>query len=78
MSYQYKVVPFVGKVKSGASAEEVSSQLASVINQNATGGWEFYQLGSVDIEVQPGCLAGIFGAKTAFVTWDQVIFRKSA
>lgn len=78
MSYQYKVVPFIGKVKSGASPEEVSSQLTSLINQNATGGWEFYQLGSVDIEVQPGCLAGLLGGKTAFVSWDQIIFRKAS
>lgn len=78
MSYQYKVVPFIGKVKSGATAEEVASQLTSTINQNATGGWEFYQLGATNIEVQPGCLAGLLGGKTAYVAWDQLIFRKPA
>jgi hypothetical protein len=77
MSYQYKVVPFIGKLKSGESAEIAAQQLQSVISQNTSNGWEFVQLGDVNIEVQPGCLAGLLGQKAAYVTFDQVIFRKA-
>jgi hypothetical protein len=76
--YQYQVVPFIGKIKSSQSAGEVSAQLQAVINQYAAQGWEFYQLNDVNIEVQPGCLAGLFGAKTAYVLLDQVIFRRES
>jgi hypothetical protein len=75
-SYEYKVVPFIGKVKQGGSAEEVSRQLQSLISTNATDGWEMYQLEEVNIEVSPGCIAGLFGAKESYEKFDQVIFRR--
>jgi hypothetical protein len=81
MKYEYKVVPFIGKLKSGLfgsvqDAGEVSTQLAGVINQHADQGWEFVALNDVNIEIKPGCLAGLFGSKTAFVPLDQVIFKR--
>ena len=75
-NYQYQVVPFIGKIKGNQSAAEVSGQLQAIINQYSSQGWEFYQLNDVNIEVQPGCLAGLFGAKTAYVLFDQLIFRR--
>lgn len=77
-TYQYKVVPFIGKIKSSQSASEVSSQLQSLINENASQGWELDQIQAVNIEVKPGCLAGLFGAKEVYVKFDQVIFRKAS
>jgi len=79
--YEYKVVPFIGRLKSGlfGSVEDagmVSTQLESVINQHAGQGWEFVGLNDVNIEIKPGCLAGLFGSKTAFMPFDQVIFRR--
>lgn len=76
MSYQYKVVPFIGRIKGGQSAADVASQLEGIINQHAGQGWEFYQLNDVNIEVQPGCIAGLLGAKVSYVQFDQVVFRK--
>jgi hypothetical protein len=76
-NYSYKVVPFIGQIKSGQSAVEVSKQLQAIIDQAAKEGWEFYQLTNTNIEVQPGCLAGLVGTKASYVTYDQVIFRKS-
>jgi hypothetical protein len=77
----YLVIPFIGKIKSGffssENAETVSRQLQSLINQYSRQGWEFYSVAKVDIEVTPGCLAGLFGAKTSYVTFDQVVFRRS-
>jgi hypothetical protein len=75
-NYSYKVVPFLGKVKSGQGASVVSNQLQNVIDQYSNEGWEFYSLSSTNIEVAPGCLAALFGAKASYVTFDQIIFRK--
>jgi hypothetical protein len=72
----YKVVPFMGKIKSRQSAAEVSGQLQSLINGEAGQGWELDQIQAVNIEVKPGCLAGLFGAKEVYIKFDQVIFRK--
>lgn len=73
--YQYHVVPFIGRIKSNQSANDVSAQLEDLINQYASKGWEFYQLNDVNIEVQPGCLGRLFGAKASYIQFDQVIFR---
>lgn len=32
---------------------------------------------AVDIEVIPGCLASLFGAKVGYTRFDQVVFRKA-
>jgi len=78
--YEYMVVPFIGRLKSGLfstqGAGDVSKQLTEVINQYANQGWEFRTVNDVNIEVKPGCLASLFGAKTAFIPFDQVIFRR--
>lgn len=73
---QYKVVPFIGKIKASGSAQEVGSQLQIAINQNSVDGWEFHSFNDVNIEVQPGCLAGLLGAKKSYVQFDQLIFSK--
>lgn len=78
MSYQYKVIPFIGRIKGNQTSVDVASQLESVINQYAAQGWEFYQLSDVDIEVQPGCIAGLLGAKVSYIRYDQLIFRKGS
>lgn len=77
MAYEYRVVPFMGKIKGGQAAGEVSRQLQELITQNCSGGWEFYQLADVAIEVQPGCISALFGAKVAYITYNQVIFRRA-
>jgi len=77
-SFEYKVVPFEGRIKSGQAVNEVSIQLQSAIAQYAVGGWEFYQLDEVDIAVEPGCLAGFLGAKVSYASYNQLIFRKGS
>jgi len=75
VGYLYKVVPFIGRSVGNLSASAVAEQLESEIARHALAGWEFYQLSDVNIEVQPGCLAGLFGATTQYVRFDQLIFR---
>lgn len=73
---KYRVMPFIGKIRNNQTAADVSNQLEQLINQGAQEGWEFVQVNNVNIEVQPGCLAGLFGAKTQYVRYDMAIFRK--
>lgn len=73
---RYRVIPFIGKVKRYQSANDVSNQLEALINEGAKEGWQFEQVNNVNIEVQPGCLAAIFGAKVDYVRFDMVIFKK--
>ena len=75
MAFQYKVVPFRGHAKGGLNATDVAKQLETIIQQHAAQGWEFCQLSDVNIEVQPGCIAGLFGAEVQYARFDQVIFR---
>ncbi len=76
MAYQYKVVPFNTRVKMGSPTAECSTQLETVINDHAKDGWEFFQLSQINILVQPGCLAGLGGARPTYMPIDQVVFRK--
>src|SRR5690349_20793166 len=76
MAYEYKVVPFLGRMRGSASADEVSAQLERTINSEVSNGWEFYQLGDVNIEVSPGCIASLLGQKISYMRFDQVIFRR--
>mgnify|MGYP005815326331 CR=1 FL=1 len=78
MAYKYRVMPFIGKIKSKGSAVEVSNQLEMLINEGAREGWEFDQLNNVNIQVAPGCLAGLFGAKETYMRFDMVVFKKAA
>jgi hypothetical protein len=76
----YLVVPFIGRINTGffsaENAETVSRQLQSLINQHSQQGWEFHSITKVGVEVAPGCLASLFGAKTSHITFDQAIFRR--
>jgi hypothetical protein len=75
--YEYKVLPFIGSLKSNQGANIVSEQLTRMINQHATEGWEFYEMGNVNIQVNPGCLASLFGASASYIRFDQLIFRRN-
>jgi hypothetical protein len=77
----YLVVPFIGRMNTGFFSTEnagtVSRQLQSLINLHSEQGWEFHSMTKVDVEVAPGCLASLFGAKSSYITFDQVIFRRA-
>lgn len=75
MSGRYQVMPFIGKIKANQSAIEVSNQLEELLNKGAENGLEFVELSSVNIEVQPGCLAALFGAKASYVRFDMAVFK---
>ena len=75
-TYQYKVVPFIGQMKAKDTAQTVAQQLEGLINSVVQQGWEFYRIDAVQIQVSPGCLASLLGAKATYMNFDQVIFRR--
>lgn len=78
MSFEYKVIAFMGSTKGSQGADTVASQLTTMINREASGGWELFQMGDVNIEVSPGCIAGLLGQKVTYMRFDQIVFRKPA
>ena len=72
---KYQVIPFIGRIKGKQSAKDVSDQLEDLINKGVANGLEFVQLGAVNIEVQPGCLAAFFGKKVDYTRFDMAIFK---
>jgi hypothetical protein len=77
LRYEYRVVPFIGKIKGKQAAAEVSRQLQAVIQENANQGWEFCQITDVNIEIAPGCLGSLLGGKESYARFDQVVFRRA-
>ncbi len=77
----YKVLPFIGQVKSGFfssdNAGTVAQQLQAAIEQQTNAGWEFHTFAKVDIEVKPGCIGALLGGRTSTITFDQLVFRRS-
>lgn len=79
-SYDYKCVPFIASVKGGLFSKDnagtISSQLESVTNTTALGGWEFYGVYQVQTLVKPGCLGSLLGKEEVAIPYDVVTFRK--
>jgi hypothetical protein len=79
--YSYRVVPFIGKVSVGVFSKDgphtVGNQLQAVIDDNVKGGWEFYSVEKISIEVQPGCLGMLSGRSVSYMLYDQMIFRRN-
>lgn len=77
--YSYHVVPFYAKVKTGiftpANAGDIAAQLQAVIDSHTAQGWEFYAFGDVDVNVAPGCIASLLGARGGDISYDMLVFR---
>ncbi len=76
MNYIYKALPFKGSV-ADLDPNRVAAQLTILINSQSQEGWEFFQINSVNISVNPGCLSGLFGEKSSEQKYDMAIFRMS-
>ena len=73
---RYRVMPFIGKIKSNQSAVDVSNQLEALVNEGTKEGSQFDQLSNVNIQVKPGCIAGLFGASESYVRFDMVVSKR--
>ncbi|MHB9130445.1 MAG: DUF4177 domain-containing protein [Armatimonadota bacterium] len=79
MAFEYKMVqvpPTIVVQAKEARGNEAAYYLEQVANQYAAQGWEFYRVDTVGVVTQPGCLAGILGAKQTVVDYFVVTFRR--
>ena len=74
---QYKVefLPADMVIKAGKT-HKAADTIEGVINRYASQGYEFVQVAQISIKEEPGCLGGIFGAKTTFMNYNALVFRK--
>jgi hypothetical protein len=76
--YEYKVVPFVAVVQKNdrKGVTETANTLQTLLNQNATEGWEFLRIDRVQSVVASGLRTAMFGGQEEYIGFDEVIFRK--
>jgi hypothetical protein len=76
---RYRVRPF--NFNSSWSIDlpgDISSYLENFIASQATDGWQFDRVNTVNIEVQCGFLARILDRKTRHIPFDLLIFKRDA
>lgn len=71
----YRVVPFSAKVREGAPESQISAQLASVLEEQHSNGYELVEVASIPTLVMPGCLGFLGKPHVTFST--QLIFKRS-
>lgn len=79
MTYEYKMIqipPNISVQAKSHKGNEAAAYLQNVVNNEATEGWEFYRVDSIGVEVQPGCLAGLFGQRSEGTTYHVITFRR--
>lgn len=77
MAYKVEFLPADLVVRRGVEGfKPAVSTIESIINQYDKQGYELAQVAQISVAEQPGCLAGIFGAKTLYATYNALIFKK--
>ncbi len=81
-NFTYKCVSVPDVINTGKTGKDLHSQAVStyekIINEAASGGWEFVNIDTVSSMQQPGCLAGLMGQKAQSVTFKLLVFKKPA
>lgn len=78
MQYKTVAAPLGLEVKSGDAdgATKAVAQYASIIDKETVGGWELDMIQQIPVTEQPGCLAGLFGAKSVTTYFNMLVFKK--
>lgn len=78
MQYKTVAAPVGLTIKAGdpAGCSKAVAQYADVIQKEAVGGWELDMIQSIPVEEQPGCLVGLFGAKSVTTYFNMLVFKK--
>jgi hypothetical protein len=78
--YKYKMVqvpPTIVVKDKNHRGSEAAAYLQQIVDQMAPQ-WEFYRVDPIGVQVQPGCLAGMFGAAVQERTYYVITFRRRA
>lgn len=81
MIYEYKMIqipPDISVNARDSTGSDAAHYLQNIVKQHATNGWEFYRVDPIGVQVKPGCLASILGAKTVEKVYYVVSFRRSS
>lgn len=75
---EYKCVPGpVGlTIGSKDSYDKAVRSYASIIDGEATDGWEFFLIQQIPVVKKAGCLASLFGIKDTQVLFNMLVFRR--
>jgi hypothetical protein len=78
--YIYKAEPLLRtfQQKRAPSADEVKQVFDEILARELAAGWDYVQLESVPVQLNPGCLAGLFGRKSEIHYYSLAVFRRPA
>lgn len=74
-SYKVEFLP-QDLVISKGTIDSAKNTIENIINNQAAQGWELDQIAEISVIEKPGCLAGLFGAKSYSVNYNVVVFKK--
>lgn len=74
--YEYKTVPCAKalQVRSAKDDDQAIRAFSGIINAEATNGWEFYSMETINISEPGGCLSG--GQNNRNVSYNMLVFRR--
>ena len=78
--YEYKMVqipPNISVQMKAHRGNEAAAYLEGVVNKYALEGWEFQRIDGIGVQVQPGCIDGLFGKKAQHNSYHVITFRKA-
>lgn len=81
MVYRYKMVqipPQISVRQKDVKGQEAALYLEQVVSEYAKSGWEFQRVDEIGVNQNPGCIAGLFGAKTTKFVYYVITFRQNA
>ena len=58
------------------SSSVAAEYLENIVNQHAKEGWEFMRIDTIGVRTEPGCLAGLLGARSVDANYYVVTFRR--
>ncbi len=75
--YKMVQIPPQVAIGEGSSSRGVAAKyLESVVNEYSELGWEFQRVDAIGVQVNPGCLGGLFGAQTQQFNYYVITFRQ--
>ena len=77
MEYKVEFLPADLVVQRGSDGfNQAVGTIEGILNRNGGKGYKLAQVAQISVAEKPGCLAGIFGAKTLSTTDNALIFEK--
>lgn len=79
MAYEYRMVQFLPHIEINESEEmgnEAATYLFNIVDQQASQGWEFLRIDSINVTKNPNGIKSLFGGKPYDRIYYVATFRK--